>query len=250
MQVSESRTHLCGAARTAWVSKYRPCCLSLMCGVCRLSLDDALIGCEHGPSSCYTHPGALCELGCPEMRIIAGTHRGRRLQTLTGPATRPTTGQVKEALFNILRAQTANHDWLDLFAGSGAIGFEAASRGAKRVVLVESAAPAITIIAHNQTALGLQQVELFARDVTSALAWLDQHHQRFDVIFLDPPYETNPTPVLQAIASHPDLLRPGACVVLEHRSATVPPSDIVGLQHRRITRYGISALSFYHPTEA
>jgi 16S rRNA (guanine(966)-N(2))-methyltransferase RsmD len=184
------------------------------------------------------------------IKIIAGTHRGRNLHTLTGLATRPTTGKVKEALFNILQTHTSGRDWLDLFAGSGAIGFEAASRGARRVLLVESATPAIQVITRNQSALGLPQVELFARDVILALGWLAQHGQTFDVIFMDPPYDLNPLPVLRAIATHPALLRPDARIVLEHKTTTQPPLAIPGLQHQRTARYGISALSFYAPLKS
>ena len=174
------------------------------------------------------------------MQIIAGAAKGRRLVTLAGEATRPTTGKVRAALFNILMAYQEDADWLDLYAGSGAVGLEAASRGARRVVLVESAAPALRVIQQNMAAARLPGVELVARPVEAALGSLAGP---FDVVFLDPPYDFDASPVLASVAEL-GLLRPDGKLVLEHRSSVVPP-QVPGLACSRTTRYAESALSFY-----
>jgi 16S rRNA (guanine(966)-N(2))-methyltransferase RsmD len=177
------------------------------------------------------------------MRIIAGLAKGRNLKTLEGDATRPTAGKVRAALFNILNAWTLDADWLDLYAGSGAIGLEAVSRGAKRAVLVERAGPALRVVQDNVALLNLGGVELMPTDVLAALPRLAG--QQFDVIFLDPPYADDPGAALALIAEH-DLLKPDGRLVLEHHADRMPVGDIKG-KYRwiRTARYSESALSFY-----
>jgi 16S rRNA (guanine(966)-N(2))-methyltransferase RsmD len=177
------------------------------------------------------------------MRIIAGLAKGRKLKTLEGDATRPTAGKVRAALFNILNAWTLDADWLDLYAGSGAIGLEAVSRGARRAVLVERAGPALRVVQDNVATLNLGGVELMPLDVLAALPRLAG--QQFDVIFLDPPYADDPGAALALIAEH-DLLKPDGRLVLEHHADRVPVGDIKG-KYRwiRTARYSESALSFY-----
>lgn len=179
------------------------------------------------------------------MRIIAGLARGRQLDTLPGDATRPTSGKVRGALFSILGAYVTDAAWLDLYAGSGAVGLEAASRGAKRAVLVEKAAPALAVIKKNVAATKLAGVEVLPLAVEAALARLAG--QAFDVVFLDPPYADDATGVVGAIAP---LLKPDGRVVLEHRSSTDTPDRVGDLVKLRTARYSESALSFYGWPEA
>lgn len=175
------------------------------------------------------------------MRIIAGVARGRRLSTLPGEATRPTQGKVREALFNILQAWVPGRAWLDLFAGSGAVGLEAASRGASRVVLVERARPALAVIAANQTSTGLP-VEVLPMEVEAALGTLAG--SRFDVVFLDPPYALDPLPLLQRLAEG-TLLSPHGRLVLEHDVKREAPERLARWERLSSRRYAGTALTIY-----
>jgi 16S rRNA (guanine(966)-N(2))-methyltransferase RsmD len=176
------------------------------------------------------------------MNIIAGKARGRKLKTLEGDATRPTQGKVRAALFSILMAWVPDASWVDLYAGSGAIGLEAASRGAKRVVLVENAAPAVQVVRDNMATLKLDGVELLAIDAMAALGRLAG--QTFDVVFMDPPYVLDPVPVVEAIAAQ-RLVKENGRVVVEHRNDRVLPNEIAGLIKLKTSRYADACLTIY-----
>ena len=121
------------------------------------------------------------------MRIVAGKHRGRRLRAPAGSATRPTSDRVREALFSIL-GSVDELDVLDLYAGSGALGIEALSRGARSATFVESRRPAVEAIRANLAAIGSDDAEVVAGD---AIAWLRNAagERAFDLVFCDPPYD-------------------------------------------------------------
>ncbi len=122
------------------------------------------------------------------MRIIAGTARSLPLKTVDGPDTRPTTDRIKETLFNIIAPEVADAVFLDLFAGSGAIGLEAVSRGAKRAVFVDNNKKAVSVIRENIHFTGFDsRCEVIDRDFGAAVKTLDGK-ERFDLVFLDPPY--------------------------------------------------------------
>lgn len=125
------------------------------------------------------------------MRIIAGKARSMPLKAVPGMDTRPTTDRIKETLFNMIQPHLLECLFLDLFAGSGGIGLEAASRGAKEVVLVEKNRKAAAVIAENRTFTKLEQESLLlCMDVFSALTKLEQEgHAPFDIVFMDPPYD-------------------------------------------------------------
>jgi 16S rRNA (guanine966-N2)-methyltransferase len=144
------------------------------------------------------------------VRIVGGKWRSRRIRVPERPGLRPTPDRVRETLFNWLGQDLAGLVCLDLFAGSGALGFEAASRRAARVVLVESDRPALAVLAESRSALGAAQVEIIAGD---ALAYLARSRERFDVVFLDPPFRQNAVPDL--LARLPPRLAPGARVYAE-----------------------------------
>lgn len=124
------------------------------------------------------------------MRIISGTARGTKLYTLEGLATRPTLDRVKESIFNIIQNDIEGSIVLDLFAGSGAIGLEFLSRGAKKTVMCDSAKPAIEIIKKNIEKTHMKEkVELYNLDFETCIKKVK--NQKFDIIYLDPPYDTD-----------------------------------------------------------
>lgn len=178
-------------------------------------------------------------------RIVAGTLGGRRITAPPGRDTRPTSDRVREALFSTLEAMTNLHGarFADLYAGSGAVGLEAASRGAARVLLVEADAKAARTARANVSALGLGQVvELAARRVEAVLAVPPD--RPYDVVFADPPYPMTEAEVgrmLAALAGQVWLAEDGVVVV--ERSARSPEPDWpAGLSDQRGRRYGETML--------
>src|SRR2546427_3812136 len=123
------------------------------------------------------------------MRIISGTHRGLTLRTLKGANLRPTSEQLRETLFDVLGPRVAGSRFLDAYAGSGAVGLEALSRGAREVVFIENHRPAVELIRKNLAALGIESgCRLMTSPVLDALDRLDEERAAFDFVFLDPPY--------------------------------------------------------------
>jgi 16S rRNA (guanine966-N2)-methyltransferase len=127
------------------------------------------------------------------LRIVGGKYRSRRLRVASRPGLRPTPDRVRETLFNWLGQDLAGFSCLDLYAGSGALGFEAASRGAARVVLVEKDRAALAMLERNRAELRAAEVEIVPAD---AAAYLALAGERFDVVFLDPPFRRNLLPAL------------------------------------------------------
>ena len=125
------------------------------------------------------------------MRIVAGVHRGRRLRAPAGTDTRPTADRVREALFSILGPVTGM-DVLDLYAGSGALGIEALSRGAASATFVESARPALDAIRANLAAVGAEEAEVVEADVLAWLGGAAARGRAFGLVFCDPPYDAAP----------------------------------------------------------
>lgn len=185
-------------------------------------------------------------------RIIGGSARGRRLRTPPGDATRPTSDRVREALFSALEAQLGSLHGLrvlDLYAGSGAVGLEAASRGAGAVTAVESDRRTAGLIAANARELGLE-VEVLAHPVARALAGTPG--AAYDVAFLDPPYPMTSEEVVAALAllvTH-DWLVPGASVVLERSARSVEPAWPTGLGLVRQKKYGETVLWYLRRAES
>ena len=142
--------------------------------------------------------------------MIGGKYRSRLIRVPARPGLRPTPDRVRETLFNWLGQDLAGLACLDLFAGSGALGFEAASRGAARVVLVERDRAAVEELERNRAALDAVQVSVMRGD---AAAYLASGSVRFDVVFLDPPFRQNALPAI--LAKLPPRLEPGARVYVE-----------------------------------
>ena len=180
-------------------------------------------------------------------RIIAGRGRGRRLKSAPGKATRPTGGRVRQTLFDILAPEVPGCRFLDAFAGNGGVGLEALSRGASRVVLIDKSGPAIEAAGENARALSRDggEVEIFRQDARIALPALAKRGHQFDIVYLDPPYDSDLyEPLLQELESGP-LLVPEGLVVAEHFHKRALPEKIGGLERTRIVRVGDHCLSFY-----
>ncbi|MEJ2316377.1 MAG: 16S rRNA (guanine(966)-N(2))-methyltransferase RsmD [Gammaproteobacteria bacterium] len=156
------------------------------------------------------------QAGGNRVRIIGGECRGRLLQFPDAPGLRPTTDRVRETLFNWLQFEIHGARCLDLFAGSGVLGFEAASRGAGHVVLVEQSRRVFTMLEKNRQQLKLDdRVKLVCMD---ALQWLARSREAFDVIFLDPPFgHSMLQSAIDALADSP-AVRPGTRVYIEQES--------------------------------
>lgn len=179
-------------------------------------------------------------------RIIAGSLKGRPLKAPKGLETRPTGARVKQTLFDILAPVLSGCRFLDAFAGSGAIGLEALSRGAARVVFVDSSAPAIKAVQGNLALLhGLGEAQVFRQDSRIALAALADNGVRFDVVYLDPPYASDLyEEALQQIGEM-GLLEPQGVAVAEHFHKKQLPETIGDLVRSRQVRVGDHYLSFY-----
>ncbi len=185
------------------------------------------------------------------MRVIAGTLRRRTLEAPAGLLTRPTSDRLRETLFNVLAPRIEGARFLDLYAGSGAVGIEAASRGAASVVLVERAAPALKILHGNLQNLGLQNG--IRVDALSVAAFLRQGRSRgafvpFDIVFLDPPYEDSAeyALALRLLGGEASvMLAADAHIIAEHRRKEPLEERYGGLARTRLLEQGDAALSFY-----
>ena len=185
------------------------------------------------------------------MRIIAGTFRSRILKSLKGLALRPTSDRLRETLFNVLGPGIAGSRFLDLFAGTGAIGIEALSRGAVEVVFVENHPPTAALIRRNLESLGIRSgATVLACDALRGLEKLARDQKRraggFDFIFLDPPYAAakDYTRVLEFLGSA-SLLASAGIAIAEHRRSFDLPEAVGALRCFRVLRQGDAALSFY-----
>jgi len=190
------------------------------------------------------------------MRIIAGTYRSRILKSLKGLELRPTSDRLRETLFNVLGESVAGSRFIDLFAGTGAVGIEALSRGAAEVVFVENHPPAVALIRRNLESLHIRSgVTLLAADALRGLEKLASRQKRespgYDFAFLDPPYAAakDYARVLEFFGSV-RLLAPGGIVVAEHRRSFDLPEEIGALRRYRVLRQGDAAVSFYRVVEA
>ena len=184
------------------------------------------------------------------MRVIGGAARGRRLKVPKGQAIRPTAARVKESLFNILPHDFSGLRVLDLFAGSGNVSIEALSRGAAIAILIDESPRAAAIIRENLDRLGLsERAQVWTAPVTRSLRKLEKSGARFDLIFLDPPYDRKWVGTTLKTIAQCDLLSAAGRVVAEH-SAREEVKSLYGslyLNDRR--RYGDTLLSFFKKDE-
>jgi 16S rRNA (guanine966-N2)-methyltransferase len=179
-------------------------------------------------------------------RIISGSARGTKLTAPAGDATRPTGDKVKEALFSILTPRMPANGFVDIYAGTGQIGLEAASRGAEHVILIEKATASLAAIRTNIEKTHLtDKVSVLATDAAIALKSLREKGNRFALIFLDPPYRDALSSFASLAPLLADLLDPDGLLILEHDSREQPPAFVTNLQLTRSCQYGTAMLSFY-----
>jgi 16S rRNA (guanine966-N2)-methyltransferase len=183
------------------------------------------------------------------MRIIAGALRGRRIEAPEGLATRPTSDRLRETLFNVLAPRIQGAAFLDLYAGSGAVGVEALSRGARQVIFVERAPAALKVLRTNLEQLGLTSgYRVRAERAASFLRGPRADAMEFDLVFLDPPYDEDAEyetalGLLGGDASRH--LAGGAVAIAEHRRKQKLKDEYGTLKRTRLLEQGDAALSFY-----
>jgi 16S rRNA (guanine(966)-N(2))-methyltransferase RsmD len=181
------------------------------------------------------------------MRVIAGTYRGLRLRTLKGGNLRPTSDQLRETLFDVLGPSVVGSMFLDAYAGSGAVGLEALSRGATQVVFIEHHRAAAELIRQNLATLEIDSgFHLLTCAVLTGLERLEQQEARFDFVFLDPPYEEirEYHHALRQLARG-TLLLPSSLVVAEHSRHVRLEEEYGALRRTRLLRHGDAQLAFY-----
>lgn len=180
------------------------------------------------------------------MRIISGSRRGRKLIDFDGMAIRPTTDRVKESVFNLIQEFIANSNVLDLFGGSGALSLEALSRGAEHALIIDNDKKSLNVIEKNVALTGFEdQVEILFADATR---FLSETNKKFDIIFLDPPYNKGfVLPVLKAI-SEKELLSDSGIAVLESDFRD-DHGEISGLDILKQRKYGRTYVTIYKKSE-
>src|SRR5688572_21370195 len=194
------------------------------------------------------------------MRIIAGKYRGRQLKSPASAQTRPTSDRLRETLFNVLAPRIEGTQFLDLCAGTGAVGIEALSRGAEHVTFVDKSARMCALIEANLEALQIPEdaAEVVTAEASSFLRKrakiepsltvepLPRLSAPFDIIFFDPPYAADYESVLSFITEHlPQLLSDAGIAVVEHYKKKDLPDEFGSLQRYRTLKQGDSVLSFF-----
>jgi 16S rRNA (guanine966-N2)-methyltransferase len=185
------------------------------------------------------------------MRVIAGIYRSRILGSLRGPALRPTSDRLRETLFNILAGVIPGARFVDVFAGTGAVGIEALSRGAEEVVFIEHHAAATALIRKNLESLGIRSgTTLLPLDALRGLEKLDAAApaagSRLEIVFLDPPYAAAEDYArVLSFLSTASLLLPGSIVIAEHRRNFEFPERLGNLERVRVLKQGDACLTFF-----
>jgi len=182
------------------------------------------------------------------MRIISGTSKGRKLVTPRSQSLRPTSDRVKESMFNILQDDIVGKVVLDLFAGTGNLGIEALSRGAKKTIFVEKGRQALRLIERNLTQFGLEErSEILPKDAIRAIGILKQRGESFDLILMDPPYEKGLIQrTLMKLNSYP-IYHKDSILVIEHDRREPLSTVMDGWNLIRQRRIGDTVISFLTP---
>jgi 16S rRNA (guanine966-N2)-methyltransferase len=181
------------------------------------------------------------------VRVIAGKFRSRTLRSLKDQALRPTSDRLRETLFNVLGPTVSGSTFLDFYAGTGAVGIEAISRGARRAIFAEQHAPAAALIQRNLESLGISaEAEVLCMNVLRAIERLEAKKVHAQFIFLDPPYaaDVDYESALEALGESP-LLAPDGRLIVEHLKKRALPEHVGDLELARVLEQGDAALSFY-----
>ncbi|MGH9899563.1 MAG: 16S rRNA (guanine(966)-N(2))-methyltransferase RsmD [Pyrinomonadaceae bacterium] len=180
------------------------------------------------------------------MRIIAGQYRGKRLKSPSGKLVRPTSDRTRETLFNVLSPGISDTCFLDLCAGTGAVGIEALSRGASFVTFVDCSRKMCALIEENLDSCQVpeEMTRVIMSDANSYLKRLNKEDPRLDLIFFDPPYDTDYSPTLRAIESGKYLAGDGVLIV-EHYHKKALPDEVGSIRRWRMIKVGDACLSFY-----
>ena len=179
------------------------------------------------------------------MRVIAGELKGRRLEAPDWPGLRPTSDRLRETLFNVLAPRIAGARFLDAYAGTGAVGIEALSRGAAQVTFVEQDRRAQRLIETNLARCGVKDRYAIIR--AGFVGAAQRLPGPFDILFLDPPYGAGE--LMEALEAAAPLVRDGALLLIEHAKRDRAPEQVAGLVRGRELVHGDSSLSFFTVTE-
>ena len=199
------------------------------------------------------------------MRVIAGTYRSRKLHTLHGMALRPTSDRLRETLFNVIGLEIQDSVFVDLFAGSGAVGIEALSRGAHHAIFAEKHRPAAAQLRANLESLGIPVLgpgdhperafgggaEIFVRDACAVVDLLAKRGTKVDFVFADPPYADSAAyrDIVERLGESP-LMPPGSRLIVEHERRRELPAVFEQLERVRTIEQGSTTLSIYHVVRA
>ncbi len=181
------------------------------------------------------------------MRIIAGMYKGFKLHTFPGNQIRPTPSKVREAIFDMVSAKVVGSDFLDLFAGTGAIGIEAISRGAKSVTFIEIDRKAIGLIKNNLTKIYQHNFfNIIKLDYIQAITLLSNDHKKFDIIFLDPPYY-NKNYIYKALQliDQTDIIKDGGIVIAQHSTHIAIKDNYDNIFCFKEKKYGNSTITIF-----
>lgn len=180
------------------------------------------------------------------MRIIAGEAKNRRLKSRKGMDTRPTLANIKESLFSIIAPYVADSNFLDLFSGTGNIALEALSRGSKRAVMIEKDPEALRIIIENINSLGFEnRCRAYKNDVVRAVQILGKKNEKFDIIFMDPPYKQELCREVMKAIRKADILSDDGIIICEHHLFEDLNEDVEGYKFQDRRTYGKKAISFF-----
>jgi len=181
------------------------------------------------------------------MRVIAGSHRGRRLSGPRGTSLRPTSDKVREALFSILGTRVSGGRFLDLYAGTGAVGIEALSRGAETVTFVESSPGIVALLRKNLATCRLaERAQVWVGRTGTFFGKPERWSGPYNIVFADPPYAATEELDVLAGLVRPGLLTQNAVIVIEQASAADLPETVGPATLTRRYEYGDTVLCFYH----
>lgn len=178
------------------------------------------------------------------MRVLTGKLKGRLLKT-PKPGLRPTQDKTRKAIFDILGEVIVGSQFLDLFAGSGAVGIEALSCGAGMVWFVENDREAISTLSDNLSGLKISNYEVIPKDAFSVIEQLAQQKRKFDIIFLDPPYYQDLAKKSLLSLAACDILSPSGLVIIQHFKKDIIPEKTDSLELIKQKKYGDTSVSFY-----